>query len=425
MGTTETQEQTATKLKRITWLSTRDRQKQFNCLMHLFNEGSLVACFHALDGRKAVGVDGMTKARYGEALDSNLEDLLLRMKRMAYRLGPVRRVLIPKDDKPGALRPLGVGNFEDKLVQGVVRQVLESIYEPIFLDCSFGFRPGRGCHDAIRALHQHLYRNEVEAVIDVDLASYFDSIDHALLLEMIGAKVNDKRFLRYLTRMFKAGVLAQGELRISDEGVPQGSLCSPILANIYAHYVIDVWFEETVKRHCAGRVALFRYADDLVVCCRYARDAERIGKALEIRLAKYKLRLNEAKTRLVSFSKRARQSGERQGAFDFLGFTFYWGRSRQGLWIPKVKTSGTRLRTKLKRVSKWARAIRHRGRLPEIWAMFCSKLRGHIHYYGVSFNVAAVRTFVFRATRILYRLSLIHISEPTRRACRSRMPSSA
>jgi len=403
VGTTETYVTTDTKLKRIAWLSAREPGKQFDCLMHLFTEGSLAACFHELDGRKAVGVDGITKAQYGEDLDGHLKDLVSRMKRMAYRPGPVRRVLIPKDGQPGAKRSLGVGNFEDKLVQRMMHKVLESIYEPLFLDCSYGFRPGRGCHDAVRALCQHLYRHEVQAVVDVDVAGYFDSIDHGLLLKILREKINDARLLRYLVRLFKAGVMAEGELRVSDEGVPQGSLCSPVISNIFAHYVIDTWFEQTVKRHCAGHVAMFRYGDDVVVCCQFEKDAKRIREALGKRLARYRLRLNEGKTRLVPFSRRARQRGERQGVFDFLGFTFYWGRSRRGAWIPKVKTSGARLRIKLKRVAIWARAVRNRRRLPWIWAIFCAKLRGHIQYFGVSFNTAAVNTFVHRATRILFR----------------------
>jgi group II intron reverse transcriptase/maturase len=232
--------------------------------MHLFTEESLAAYFHALDGKKAVGVDGVSKAEYGEQLGSNLKELIARMKRMGYRPGPVGQVLIPKGDKAGAMRPLGISNFEDKLVQGVMRQVLESIYEPLFLPGSYGFRPGRGCHDAVRDLHHHPYRHPVQTVIDVDLAKFFDTIDHELLLGMLREKINDPKFLRYVQRMFKSGVLAEGELTVGDEGVPQGSLCSPILANIFAHYVIDVWLEGVVKSHCAGEVAWFRYADDLL-----------------------------------------------------------------------------------------------------------------------------------------------------------------
>jgi RNA-directed DNA polymerase len=402
VGTTEIRETTATKLVRIAKLSASDPLKRFDSLMHLFNEESLAACFHALDGKKAVGVDGVRKAEYGEHLESNLEELISRMKRMGYRPGPVRQVLIPKGDKAGATRPLGISNFEDKLVQGVTRQVLESIYEPLFLPGSYGFRPGRSCHDAIRDLLDHLYRNSVQTVIDVDLAKFFDTIDHELLLGMLREKVNDPKFLRYLQRMFKSGVLAAGGLTIGDEGVPQGSLCSPVLANIYAHYVIDCWLEEVVKVHCAGKIAWFRYADDLVICCEFERDALRVRKALSSRLSRYKLSLNEQKTRLVDFA-RPRSGQPRPGVFDFLGFTFYWGRSRNGAPTPKVKTNGKRMRAKLKSVNVWGRTIRSRYPLKHIWSVFCAKLRGHIQYYGVSFNTRAVQTFLMKATRILFK----------------------
>ncbi len=260
-----------------------------------------------------------------------------------------------------------------------------------------------GCHDAIRALHHHLYGNEVQIVIDIDLSGYFDSIDHINLLAFLRMKIQDERFLRYVSRMFKAGVLSEGELVVSEEGVPQGSICSPILANVFAHYVIDEWFENVVKEHCAGKVELYRYADDAVISCQYESDAKRILRALVKRLEKYGLKLNEEKTRFVSFSKRAYGQGVKQEAFDFLGFTFYIGRSRKGTPIPKVKSSGKRLRGKLKRVNQWARSVRSRYRLAEIWRMFRAKLEGHIRYYGVSFNQEHVSKFLQAATRILFK----------------------
>jgi len=270
MRTTESHLATETKLKRIAWLSARGKGKEFGCLMHHFNTVSLKECFDRLHGGKAVGADGVTKKQYGEKLDKNLEDLVSRMKCMAYRPHAVREVRIPKAGKPGATRPLGISNFEDKIIQLMMHRVLESIYEPLFLECSFGFRPAKSCHDAIRALHRHLDRNVVNVVIDVDLENFFGSIDHDQLSEILAQKVKDKRFMRYVKRMFKAGVLSEGELTVSEEGVPQGSICSPILSNIFAHYVIDEWFEEVVKRHCRGRVELFRYCDDIVICSQYS-----------------------------------------------------------------------------------------------------------------------------------------------------------
>ncbi len=371
--------------------------------MHLFNEGSLEECYYRLDGKKAVGVDGMRKEEYGENLASNLKDLTARLSRMAYRPQPVREVLIPKEGRPGAKRPLGISNFEDKIVQTMTQRVLESIYEPLFLDCSFGFRPGRGCHDAIRALNQHLFRNEVKVVIDVDIENFFGTIDHALLEEILLQKIKDPRFIRYIKRMFKAGVLADGELKLSDEGVPQGSICSPILSNIFAHYVIDDWIEKVVKRHCRDAVESFRYCDDMVICCADPKDAQRIMKALEGRLAKFGLKLNTAKTTLVSFSKEQYRQGVKQGYFDFLGFTFYLGRTKHGAVVPKLKTNGKRIRNKLKRVSEWARKNRNRAPLKELWNVFCSKLRGHVQYYSASYNTPSVSKFLHAATRIMYK----------------------
>jgi RNA-directed DNA polymerase len=403
VGTSETYQTTQTQLARIAWLSSRDSTKRFNCLMHYFNEESLNVCFHELDGKKAVGIDGINKSKYASNLEGNIKNLVDRMKQMSHRPQAVKQVLIPKDGRPNEHRSLGISSFEDKLVQKMMLKILESIYEPLFLECSYGFRPGRSCHDAIRALQNHLYSNHVRRVIDIDLQNFFGTIDRTLLVEMLQTKIEDKRFIRYLKRMFKAGILIDGECKITEEGVVQGSMVSPILSNIYAHYVIDEWFETTVKRHCRGDVKLFRYCDDAVICCQNTKDAERIKQALKNRLAKFKLKMNEEKTKIVSYSKWDYQRGIKQGSFDFLGFTFYWGHSIKGSMIPKLKTSGKRMTAKLKRVKEWAKAVKDSHRLPVIWEIFCSKLRGHIQYYGVSHNGKRVKTFVKTASMILFK----------------------
>ena len=399
MGTIEPQYTTNQRLSRIAWLSARDPHKSFTSLMHHFNVESLKECFDGLDRKKAVGVDGIDKEQYRLDLGRNLEELVTRMKRMAYRPGPVRQVMIPKEGKPGAVRPLGISNFEDKIIQKMMQKVLENIYDPTFLDCSYGFRRGIGPHDAIRDLHQHLYKNEVQTVIDLDLENYFGSIDQKTLQALLTERIKDGKFMRYIIRMFKAGVLSEGELQVSEEGVVQGSTSSPILANIFAHYVIDEWIEREVKPRCKGTVRTFRFADDCVLCCQYDSDAVRVKAALAKRLAKYKLKMNEGKTKMVNF----RKTNGIKTSFDFLGFTFYLGRSRVGRIIPKLKTIGKRFRAKLKKVNEWARSIRNKLPLREIWYLFCSKLRGHINYYGVSFNEKAVRDFMHQAEKIMFK----------------------
>lgn len=399
----QSQSATNTKLNRIAWLSKQDSKKEFECLMHLFNRESLLECFHELDKNKAVGIDGVTKMVYGTNLYSNIDELITKMKNMAYRPGPVKEVLIPKEGKPGATRPLGISNLEDKIVQKMTQKVLESIYEPLFLECSHGFRPGKSCHTAIQALTDHLYENSIQTVIDIDLKNFFGTIDHSLLESILKEKIKDPKFMRYINRMFKSGVLTKDECTVSEEGVPQGSICSPVLANIFAHHAIDIWIEEMVKLACKGTVELFRYADDGVICCQYEADAVRIKQALGKRLEKFKLQLNEEKTKLVPFDKKAAEQGVKQGTFDFLGFTFYWGQSQSGKIVPKLMTRAKTMKTKLKRVNEWAKEVRNAKPMKEIWQIFKAKLRGHVQYYGVSYNIKKVDTFLFRATKIIFK----------------------
>ena len=249
-----------TKLKKITALSVGDPKKEFNWLMPLFNRANLISCFRELDGKKAIGADGITKEEYGKNLEGNIDNLIERMKKMSYRPGPVREVLIPKED--GKFRPLGISGLEDKIVQSMYNKILGAIYEPLFYDFSYGFRPGRSCHDAIKAVRNHLYHNPCEVVIDVDLKNYFGKICHQKLLLLLRMKIKDETFIRYIVRMLKSGILSEGELRVTDEGTPQGSIVSPILSNIFAHYALDKWFKEVVENCCHRMVKMYRYADD-------------------------------------------------------------------------------------------------------------------------------------------------------------------
>jgi RNA-directed DNA polymerase len=398
METTEIQELTETKLRRIAWLSKSDKRKEFSSLMHHFNVESLEECYHSLEGKRALGIDRISKEEYGKELENNLKGLVSRMKRMAYIPQTVREVLIRKEGRSGSKRPLGVSNFEDKVVQKMIQRVLEAIYEPIFLDCSYGFRPGRGCHDAVRALRNHLYHNPVEAVLDIDIKNFFGSISHEELEKVLRLKIKDPKIMRYIKRMLKAGILSEGELRIGEEGIMQGSICSPIMANVFAHYVIDEWIEE-VKELSQGEVRLFRYCDDICICCQKESDAIRIRTAIGKRLSKFKLEINEEKTQLIKLG------GKEKGgwSFDYLGFTIYSGRSRSGRKIPVVKTSRKRMISKLKGIREWIKGRGNECKLQEIWEELKLKLEGHIRYYGVSFNMRGISRYIYWVKRIIFK----------------------
>ncbi len=390
-----------TKLCLITQRSGRDPKAKFDALLHHINEGSLAECFHGLDGRKAVGVDGIRKEDYAGNLDDNLKSLASRMRSMSYRPLPVKEKLIPKEGKPGATRPLGIGCLEDKIVQKCFARILEAIYEPLFLDCSYGFRPGRNCHDAVKELLRTLYGQQVSTVVDIDIKSYFNTIDHEWLMKMLELKISDRRFVRYIRRMVKAGILRDGEFSRTDEGTPQGSLVSPILSNIYLHYAIDLWFEHTIKRHCTGNAWLFRYADDAVACFEYEEDAQRYAEVLPERMAKFGLKVSKEKSAIVRF--RNRPPDDRNGSFDFLGFTFYMGTSCKGNPVPKVKTSKKKFKAKLRKVGDWMKEVKDFKRLGWIWDTFRAKIRGHIQYYGVTFNSKNVSSFLHEAKKIVVK----------------------
>src|SRR5215475_10765737 len=349
--------------------------------MHHFTVGNLRACFESLDGKKATGVDGVTKAMYGQHLEDNLQALHQKLHQRAYRPQPVRRVEIPKDD--GSTRPLGISCLEDKIVQEMARRLLEAIYEPVFLDTSYGFRPGRSCHDALRQLNDEVMRAPVNWIADLDLARFFDTMPHVEILAVLAERIADQAFLRLIARMLKAGVQTPGGVVYDELGSPQGSIVSPVIANAFLDTVLDQWFATVVRQYCRGYCVLLRYADDAIALFEREDDAQRFLKVLPLRLGKFGLGLNPHKTCLLGCGKyHARQAlwhGKRPPTFDFLGFTHYWGRTRTGKVRLKRTTSKKRLRRALVAINCWLRQARNAQPLPDLWQAVARKMRGHFN----------------------------------------------
>ncbi len=391
-----------TKLNKIGYLSYQDSRKEFKWLMPHFSEENLMSCFNELDGKKAVGIDGLTKESYAQKAIDNIDTLVNRMKKLTYRPQPVREVMIPKGN--GKFRPLGISTIEDKIIQSMYCKILEAIYEPIFCNCSYGFRRNKSTHTAIKDAIDYLRFNNVKIVIDIDLENFFGTIRHDDLLKMLSHKIKDKTFLRYIARMLKAGKATEKGVVKSDIGLPQGSILSPVLANIYAHYIMDLWFQKVVPKYTRGDVAIFRYCDDLIACCTDTRDVGRVMKALGKRLDKFGLKINNTKTKIVRFNRYAFERGAKQESFDFLGFNFYLSRAIKDNFVTvKIKTSKKTLRAKLLNVKAWIKQNRFKGGLLVLWTIFCRKLRGHIAYFGVTNNGKSIKTFLHEARRIFFK----------------------
>jgi group II intron reverse transcriptase/maturase len=346
----------------------------------------------------AAGVDGQTAADYAVALESNLQSLLDRAKSGTYRAPPVRRVHIPKGTGKDT-RPIGIPTFEDKVLQRAVVMVLEPIYEQDFYDCSYGFRPGRSAHQALDALWQQMMQMGGGWILEVDIRKFFDTLDHAHLRELLQRRVRDGVLLRLIGKWLNAGVLESGAVSYPQAGSPQGGVVSPVLSNVYLHYVLDDWFEQDVRPRLKGRVFLIRYADDFVMGFSFEEDARRVMEVLPKRFGKYGLTLHPDKTRLVPFrrpphhpSRDGSWSESPAGTFDLLGFTHYWGRSRQGNWVVKRKTALSRFTRAIQAVSQWCRLNRHRP-VAEQHQILSQKLRGHFAYYGITGNATCLSRF--------------------------------
>jgi RNA-directed DNA polymerase len=389
-------------LLRVAERAQRQPDGQFHSLAHLLDERALFQAYHRLREDAAVGVDGITKEDYGQALLGNLRDLHERLKTKRYRHQPIRRVHIPKDN--GKTRPLGISAFEDKIVQDALREVLQAVYEQDFLDCSYGFRPGRSAHDAVRALHRAVDRGELNCVLEADLVSFFDSIDRKALLEMLRERVADGSLARLVSKCLHVGVLDGAEFSTPDTGTAQGSILSPLLGNIYLHYALDLWFTQEVQPRLRGRACLIRYADDFVIGFQYRGDAERVLAVLPKRMQRYGLALHPDKTRLLDF--RPLPAGQRRGrgpnTFDFLGFTLYWRKSRGGRWYLACKTRRARLRRAIQAVCDWCRRHRHEA-LPVQHAALRSRLQGHYNYFGVHGNLRSLACLLWHARRAWHK----------------------
>ena len=393
---------TPTKLALISERARKEPRYQFTCLAHLLNERFLKECYYSLGRDRASGIDGVSWKEYGKHLDENLNNLVTRMKVKRYKPLPAKRVYIPKNEHEK--RPLGLPSLEDKIVQKGISHILEAIYEADFSDCSYGFRPNRNCHQAINAVDKTIMTKAINYVIEADIKGYFDNVSHEWMMEFLKVRIKDPSFLLLIRRFLKAGYFEAGKIVATEQGTPQGGNLSPMLSNIFLHYVLDLWFEKKVKPQVRGACYLVRYADDFICMVQYKDDAQRIEQALRERFAKFDLELHSEKTRVISFGRYERENAKRQNrrtnTFNFLGFTHYCDISRRGKYIVGRKTSRKKFRMKCKDMNNWLRKIRNFKKSKEWWLVLQAKLRGHYQYYGVSGNMRSLRRFYLLTKRM-------------------------
>ena len=373
---------------------------------HVYDVDNLRACYDALEGRKATGVDGVTKEEYGRDLEENLRDLSGRLRRMGYRPGPKRRSYIPK---PGSEkgRPLGISRFEDKIVEEATKRTLEHIYEAVFEDSSYGYRPGRSPHQCLDELGRTIQQKKVNHVVEADIKSFFDEVNHEWMIKFLRHRIGDERVIRLIIRMLKSGIMEDGLTRATEEGTPQGSILSPLLSNIYLHYVLDVWFSRRVEKQSRGEAYYFRFADDFLACFQYRDDAEGFRRRLGDRLEGFGLRLAEEKTHGIEFGRFAREDAHKRGGkpkeFTFLGFTHYCGKTKEGYFKVKRRTSRKKLGQSLRRFTDWAKKARGVLSKGEMLRQARIRVMGHLSYYAITDNMGRSSYYAYRARGILFK----------------------
>ena len=393
----------STQIDRLTELAKEDPKRQFYSIAHMITFGALYAAFRGLRKKASAGVDGVTYEEYERDVAGNLQTLHERLKNGKYQAQPLRRVYILKEN--GKQRPISIPALEDKIVQKAMVEILNAIYEQDFLDCSYGFRPGRGQHQALDEMGRVICTRPTGWILEIDVTAYFDSIVREQLMEMIEKRVRDGSVLCLIRKWIQVGVIEEGRLLLSETGTGQGQTISPLLANIYLHHVLDEWFENEVKPRLRGAAHEIRFADDAVLCFQYKEDADKVMEVLPKRFAKYGLTIHPEKTRLLEFGRYAEENAKRQGkkaaTFDFLGFTYVCARSRKGKFTVHVRTMKKRFRRGLKAIAEWCQENRH---LPveEQQKTLNAKLRGHYQYYGRPTNYRNIRQF-YQEVRHIWR----------------------
>ena len=397
-----------TKLERISQMSRENPKMIFTSIGHLINKEMLKSCHETMDGTKAKGIDGVSKEEYEKNLDDNLDKLIDRMKRKAYHPQPARRVEIPKDN--GKTRPLSIYCYEDKLVQEALKRILEAVFEPMFYDEMMGFRPNRNCHMALRKLNRMLEREYTNYVLDADIKGFFDHLDHGWIIRFVESRIKDPNIIRLIRVMLKAGIMKDYVFEETEEGSGQGSVCSPVLANIYMHYVLIWWFKERIQPTLAGFSGLVVYADDFVVCFQYKDEAEAFYKKLGERMEHFGLSLEKEKSRLIEFGRYAESNRRKSGTgkpetFTFLGFTHYCSHAKSGKFRVKRKTSRKKFNKKLKEMHALLREMVVVIGLPikDVIKKLNQILVGYYHYYGITDNAEMLSNFKFRVTQILFK----------------------